>query len=377
VVVKYGHADDLRRIEVIEAGHPIPDANGVGAARRIADLARRADDRTLVLTLLSGGASALLCAPLDDPRLPTPLTLDDKQAVTRALLACGADIGEINCVRKHLSAVKGGRLAQAIAPAPSLTLILSDVIGDRLDTIASGPTVPDESSFADALAVIDKYRLRDDLPRTVVRALELGRRGMLPETLKATDPVAGLAASTIIGNNRAAVQAAGDHARALGFTCTTLAGGLTGEARAAARTLFAIARDARERAVPGDRPTLIVAGGETVVTVTGTGKGGRNQEMALAFLAEMAGDDRRGRGIFFLSAATDGTDGPTDAAGAFAATAVLDRARQAGLSIDGALRDNNAYEFFDRIGFLLRTGPTRTNVCDLHLIIVSGPAEHS
>ncbi len=369
VSVKYGHAETLSRIQVIEAGHPTPDANGVEAARRIAELARRADEQTLVLNLISGGGSALLPFPLVHGAVH--LSLEDKQAVTQALLASGADIHAINCVRKHLSGVKGGRLLALMAPARSLNFILSDVVGDRLDSIASGMTTHDATTFADALAIIDAYGLRPKVSANVITALTLGAEGRIPETLKKGDPAEALATNILIGTNRMALLAACDTAKALGYCVAALTCGLTGEARDAARILFSIARDVRDHELLIKRPACVIAGGETVVTLSGTGKGGRNQEMALAFLAEMAKDEQSGRSIHFLSASTDGSDGPTDAAGAFATTELLEAARRGGLSIDAFLRDNDSYHVFEKLGGLLKTGPTMTNVCDLHMVVVT------
>ena len=371
VVVKYGHGGPLARIEVLEAGHPTPDHNSVEGARRIAELAGQADERTLILNLVSGGGSALLCAPLVDPGASVALTLADKQAVTRALLACGADIGEVNCLRKHLSGVKGGRLLRLMAPARSLNLILSDVVGDRLDTIASGLTCADPTTFADALAIVAKYDLAQKSPAAVLRALELGAAGAIADTPKAGDPATLATTSILIGTNLAALLAARTKAAALGYNTAALTCALTGEAREVAKVLYGIARDVRDRDLLVARPAVIMAGGETTVTLTGPGKGGRNQEMALAFLAEMAKDEQGGRGIHFLSASTDGSDGPTDAAGAFASAALLERAGQASLSLGGALRANDSYTFFEAVGGLLKTGPTMTNVCDLHMILVA------
>jgi len=365
VVVKYGHGEALKRIEVVESGHPTPDANGEAAARRLADLARAADAETLILNLVSGGGSALLPFPLEGR-----LTLADKQATTRAMLASGADIREINCIRKHLSELKGGRLLRLMAPAPSLNLILSDVVGDRLDSIASGMTCPDPSTFADALAIVAKYRLEETAPAPVIAVLRDGAAGRLQETLKPGDPAAALATNILIGTNRAAVLAARAKARDLGYHAVALTSSLTGEAREAAKMLYGIARDVREGGLLAAPPACVIAGGETTVTLTGTGKGGRNQELALAFLAEMARDDDKGAGIHFLSASTDGSDGPTDAAGAFASAAVAAEAETAGLSIAAFLAANDSYHFFDTIGRLLRTGPTMTNVCDLQITLI-------
>jgi len=368
VVTKYGHGEPLSRIELVEAGHPTPDDNGVAAARRIAALAESADARTLVLILISGGGSALLCAPAETGE-GAP-TLADKQAVTAALLASGAAIGEINCVRKHLSALKGGGLLRRLAPARSLALILSDVVGDRLDVIASGLTAPDPTTFAEALAVLDRYRLRDRVPEAVRQRLEQGAVGAVPETVKPGDPVLALATNCLIGTNRAALIAACAEAQARGYRPLPLTTTLTGEACEVAKVLYAMARDIRDHGLLAAPPVCLVAGGETTVTVTGPGQGGRNQELALAFLAEIERDPRRGEGLWLLSGATDGGDGPTDAAGAYAATEVLERAQAAGLSVAAALRANDSYRFFATTGDLLKTGPTLTNVCDLHMILV-------
>jgi len=365
VSTKYGHGEPLARIEVVESGHPTPDANGQGAARRIVELARAADERTLILNLVSGGGSALLPLPLEGR-----LTLEDKQATTRVLLASGADIREINCIRKHISGVKGGQLLRLMAPARSLNFILSDVVGDRLDSIASGLTSPDSTTFSDALAIVDKYQLDGKAPAAVVEVLRDGAAGRLPETLKAGDPVVGLATNILIGTNQAAVLAARAQANALGYATVALTASLTGEAREVAKALFGIARDIKASGMLLRPPACVIAGGETTVTLKGSGKGGRNQELALAFLAELAREDDHGAGIHLLSASTDGSDGPTDAAGAFASATVLAEAEAAGLSLAAHLGDNNSYAYFDAIGRLLKTGPTMTNVCDLQIAII-------
>ena len=361
VSVKYGHGAPLKRIEVVEAGHPVPDANGEEAARRIAALAESADERTLVLNLISGGGSALLPAPADG------LTLAGKQEMTGLLLASGADIQEMNCVRKHLSRLKGGQLLRLLAPAKSLNLFLSDVLGDRLDTIASGLTAAGGTTFADALGVIDKYGLRGKAPAAALEILEEGAAGRLPETLKAQDPAAALSTNIILAGNGTAVAAACEYARGLGYNTVALPSPVTGEAREAAAMLYGLATGPAAGVRP---PACIVAGGETTVTIKGAGKGGRNQELALAFLGELAREGGRGQSIHLLSASTDGTDGPTDAAGAFASAAVLAMAEAAGLSIAASLADNDSYRFFDAIGQLFKTGPTMTNVCDLQIVLI-------
>jgi glycerate 2-kinase len=364
VSVKYGHGEPLKRIGVAEAGHPVPDANGEAAARRIAAMAAEADAATLILNLVSGGGSALLPLPADG------LTLGGKQEMTSLLLASGADIHEINCIRKHLSRVKGGRLLRLMAPARSINFILSDVSGDRLDTIASGLTSTDATTFAGALGIIGKYHLHDKAPAAALQILEAGAAGRVEESLKAGDPAAMLAANIVVGGNRTAVLAACEQARALGYNTVALTSSMAGEAREAAKVLYGIARDVRDGGLLVKAPACLVAGGETTVTLRGTGKGGRNQELALSFLAELAGDEHKGRGLHFLSASTDGTDGPTDAAGAFASAEVLALAEAAGLSIAARLADNDSYRFFDAIGQLFKTGPTMTNVCDLQIALI-------
>jgi hydroxypyruvate reductase len=372
VCTKYGHTEELARIEQAEAAHPVPDEAGVAAAARIAELARGADEKTLVVNLISGGGSALLPAPMryPDGGREVRLTLAHKQDVTRALLACGADIREINCIRKHLSELKGGRFLRLLAPATSVSLILSDVVGDRLDTIASGITSEDESTYAQALGIVRRYGIEKAIPPEALRALELGAAGEISETPKPGDPALARATNLLIGTNHAALLAACDRARELGYNVAPLTCLLTGEAREVARFLSGIGQDVRRTGMLVQRPACVILGGETVVTLTGDGKGGRNQEMALAFLAEMECDPEQGRSIAFLSASTDGTDGPTDAAGAYASPGMLARAREAGLSTGDALRANDSYHFFEAIGGLYKTGPTRTNVCDLHMLLV-------
>jgi glycerate 2-kinase len=372
IVVKYGHGEPLRYIQVIEAAHPQPDEAGVQGAARLLELAGSADAHTLVITLLSGGGSALLPAPLHATvdGEPIQLSLRDKQDVTQALLRCGADITEINCIRKHLSAIKGGRLLQKIAPATAISFILSDVIGDDLSSIASGPTAADPTTYGDALAIIDRYAIRSHLPAAVLTVLEAGARGAITETPGATDPIFSGTTTLLIGTNRVALAAAREQAQALGYPCQTLTARISGEAREVAKFLAAIAMDARQSGLLAGAPCCILAGGEPVVTLQGDGKGGRNQEMALAFLAEIKRSPHLFENVCFLAASTDGNDGPTDAAGAFADLEMLDRAEQADLSPADYLAANDSYYFFTAINGLLKTGPTNTNVCDLQMILI-------
>lgn len=363
VITKYGHAAGYpcRRCRVSEAGHPLPDPAGAAATATALEMVDAAGTDTLLVVLLSGGGSALLVAPAPG------LTLEDKQRTTDLLLRSGAEIGELNTVRKHLSAVKGGQLARRAWPATVMTLILSDVIGDPLDVIASGPTAADPSSYADALAVLERRKLADIVPSAVLAHLRLGATGERPDTPKPGDPVLARVVNRILGNNRFALEAAAAAARSRDLTVTLLTDTLRGEARQAARWLAEQARAARAAAPPGRRLCLL-AGGETTVTVTGSGKGGRNQELALAFALEVAGEN----GLALLSAGTDGNDGPTDAAGAFADGRTVATATAAGLSAREYLAANDAYHFFDRCGGLLRTGPTGTNVMDLQIVLVEG-----
>ncbi|HET7344102.1 MAG TPA: DUF4147 domain-containing protein, partial [Methylomirabilota bacterium] len=310
VVVKDGYRLPTERIEIAEAGHPVPDERGLEAAGRLVALASEATERDLVLVLVSGGGSALTPAPA------APLTLGEKQAVTRLLLEAGATIGELNAVRKHLSEVKGGLLARAAQPARVVTLVLSDVVGDALDVIASGPTAPDSSTFADALEVLEARGVLGRVPRAVAERLRAGARGAIPETPKPGDPLFARVSNLVIGNNALIVQAAALEAERRGLRPYVLTRTLQGEAREVGRELVE-----RARLLPG--PVCMIAGGETTVTVKGRGRGGRCQELALAAALELrAGDD-----LVVVAAGTDGTDGPTDAAGAIVDAGTVGRAR--------------------------------------------------
>ncbi|WP_455382821.1 glycerate kinase type-2 family protein [Salinispira pacifica] len=369
IAVRDPHREKLSRISTVIASHPVPDERSVDAARRLVGLAREADERTLVLTLISGGGSALLCYPFDADGVA--LTLKEKQEVTRLLLASGATIHEVNCVRKHLSGIKGGRLAAAIHPARSLNLILSDVVGDNLDAIASGLVAPDRTTYADALEIVGRYSLRDQLPPTAREILERGASGTLPETPKPGDPLFDSVTNVLLGSNAQALRAAAAAATDLGYRTTILSSQITGEAREVAKFYVGIGKDIRKRSLLSAPPACIIAGGETTVTIHGDGKGGRNQEMALAFLTEIARQPADSEQLYFLSAGSDGTDGPTDAAGAFASAQILGEAEQRRLDPESYLARNDAYRFFDQLGRLLKTGPTNTNVCDLQILLLT------
>ncbi|HTA67952.1 MAG TPA: glycerate kinase [Bryobacteraceae bacterium] len=350
--IKYGHAARLRRIELNECGHPIPDRNGELGAQRIADIARQAGPDDLVLCLISGGASALL--PLPAP----PITLEEKQETTRLLLHCGANIHELNCVRKHISGVKGGQLAGLAFPAAVLALILSDVIGDDLDVIGSGPTVPDRSTFSDARAILAKYGISGRVPAEVRERLS----GKSPETPKPGARIFEKVQNLIVGSNRLAVDAAAQQARALGYHTLVLSTFIEGETRDVARVHAAIAKEIRASGRPVKPPACVISGGETTVTIRGSGLGGRNQEFALAAALDIAGL----KDVVVLSAGTDGTDGPTDAAGAIADGDTIAR----GLDAAAFLANNDSYHFFENIGDLIKTGPTGTNVADVRVMLL-------
>ncbi len=368
ISVKTGHTEDLSLIRTREAAHPVPDENSVAAAREMERLAGEADEKTLVINLISGGGSALLCSPYEDRH--HRLTLEEKQEVTRLLLSCGADITEINGLRKHLSGLKGGRLAALLYPAVSLNLILSDVIGDVLSAIASGPTTRDPPTLAEAGGILDKYRLWDRIPGAAAAVIRGGMAGDIPETPKPGDRVFEKVTNILIGTNRDALVTAEEKAKSLGYHTAALTCRLSGEARDAARFLHGAAEDIRDHELLIPRPACLLAGGETTVTLKGSGLGGRNQEMALAFLDLLSRDSRGGENLFFLSGGTDGNDGPTDAAGAFADAGLIRRAEELSLDTGAYLENNDSYHFFEAAGGLLKTGPTNTNVCDLQIILI-------
>ncbi|MDX2150282.1 MAG: glycerate kinase [Bryobacteraceae bacterium] len=363
VNVKDGHTANLRRVALNECGHPVPDQRGVDGARRIAELAGQAEAADLVIALISGGASALMPYPAP------PITLAEKQATTRLLLECGATIHQINCVRKHISAIKGGRLAALASPAPVLALMLSDVIGDDLDVIGSGPTAPDHSTYDQALAILDRYRIRDRVPHPVRDRLEQGAAGAIPETPKPGSPIFRNTHNLIVGSNALAVDAAARAANELGYKPLILSTFLEGETRDIGAAHAAIVREILANRRPVKPPCCLISGGETTVTIKGSGKGGRNQEFALAAAPALAGFDN----VLLLSAGTDGTDGPTDAAGAIVTGSTLPRAEAQSLSIAAALANNDSYPFFEALGDLIKTGPTGTNVMDLHLALIAHP----
>jgi len=360
IIVKYGHGMPLKKTHIMEAGHPIPDEAGLRATEDLLKQAQGCTEEDLIICAFSGGGSALLPAP------SPPIDLDQKQESTRLLLECGATINELNAMRKHLSRSKGGWLAKTAYPATLISLILSDVIGDPLDVIASGPTVPDESTYSDCMEIIERYDLTNRLPAGVVEYFKQGVAGMLPETPKADDPVFSKVQNLIVGNNREALLAANEQAISLGYNTLVLSSQIEGEAREVAQVFAAIGKEIRQAGLPVSPPACVLAGGEPTVTIQGSGKGGRNQELALAFAIAIDGWD----GVSLLSAGTDGTDGPTDAAGAIVNGTTCKRARQTNLKPQTFLSANDSNSFFESLGDLLITGPTRTNVADLICMIV-------
>jgi glycerate 2-kinase len=361
VIVKYGHGGPVTRVTLHEAGHPIPDEAGVRATHTLIDFVKDRGPRELLICLISGGGSALSPAPVDG------ITLAEKQEVTRLLLACGATIHEINALRKHISQIKGGQLTRLAAPATLITLVLSDVVGDALDVIASGPTVPDTSTFADSLEILHKYQLLDQTPKAIRRHLEAGHAGEIPETPKPGDAVFAHTQTVLIGRNLQALEAASRQAIDLGYQPLILSSVIEGETREVAKVHAGIAKEVLASGHPLAPPACILSGGETTVTLRGQGKGGRSQEFALA----MALDIRDIPGIAVLSGGTDGTDGPTDAAGATADWTTCERAEQLGLQPRLALEHNDAYPLFANLGDLLITGPTQTNVMDVRIMLIT------
>jgi hydroxypyruvate reductase len=359
-LTKHGHAKaGPRLIEITEAGHPIPDEAGAKASEAARELLRGLNARDLLIVALSGGASALLSAPAE------PVTLAAKQKTTDLLLRAGADIFELNAVRKHLSFLKGGQLAALAHPATIVSLLLSDVIGDPIDVIGSGPTAPDLSTFADAVAVLNKFGLLERVPASVRDMLQRGVNGELPETPKPGDPLFQNVHNIVVGSNSLALAATARKAKLLGYKPLVLSSTIEGETREVARVHASILREVVTSGQPARPPLCILSGGETTVTVRGKGKGGRNQEFALATAAAIAGLPN----VAALSVGTDGTDGPTDAAGAIATGETVARANALGLNPSDHLLRKDAYPFFDALGDLLKTGPTGTNVMDINILL--------
>ena len=360
-VTNYENVIPFNGVEVIGSGHPLPDESGLKAAKKCAAIAKNAQSGELVLVLVSGGGSALLPYPAD------AISLADKILTTQLLLASGATINEINCVRKHLSLIKGGGLARMIAPADCHALILSDVIGDDLSAIASGPTIPDETTYSDAIAILQTKKIWNKVPETVRIYLDSGQQGKADETPKPDDPCFANTGHTLIGSNRISVNACIKAAQEHGFDTFLFSDNLCGEANDAARELADFAKDKSN--VQENKPLAILSGGETTVTLKGNGKGGRNQEMALSFAIQAKQQNLSGNWVF-LSGGTDGRDGPTDVAGAVVDAGTLSRITEAGLIPAAILADNDSYNALKASDDLLITGATGTNVADLQILLI-------
>ncbi len=355
VIVKRGHGGPTKTVRLREAGHPIPDADCVTSASELVGLLEGSTAEDLVIVLLSGGGSALLLLPEEG------ISLEDMQQTTDLLLRAGATINELNAVRKHLDRAKGGGLARLASPSDVVTLVLSDVVGNPLDVIASGPTVPDTSTFDDACSIVDRFALWSLLPPAVAERLRRGRAGSEPETPKPGDPIFERTQTLVVASNELAAEAAVRQAEAEALHALLLSTYVEGEAREVAKVIAALAREEATRNRPLRRPCCLVAGGETTVHVRGPGLGGRNQELALSAAEKLAGLDN----VLLAALATDGNDGPTDAAGALVDGTSLARGRRLGLDPRAFLDANDSYHFFEPLGDLLITGPTKTNVNDL------------
>lgn len=358
--VKYGFVADLSFTDIVEAGHPVPDDPGVRGTRKILEWLQNADEKDLIFSLISGGGSALLPLPAE------PITLAEKQALTKDLLACGASIDEINAVRKHISLSKGGQMARAAFPATTVNLMLSDVVGDRMDVIASGPFTPDTSTYADVDRIIEKYGLTNT-PDTIRERIRNGMAGKIPETPKPRDPEFKSVHNLVVGSNMLALRSAEKTARDLGYRTLILSSMMEGETRDVARVHAAIAKECLKTGNPFPSPLCVISGGETTVTIRGNGLGGRNQEFCLAAAQDIAGLAPQ---IVILSGGTDGNDGPTDAAGGIVDPLTVERGTRAGLHPFDFLKNNDAYHFLEKTDDLLITGPTNTNVMDVRLILV-------
>jgi hydroxypyruvate reductase len=360
ITTKYGHLLPLKQTQIIEAGHPIPDRKGYEGARKIQRLLKESGPNDLVIFLLSGGGSALLPFPADG------IELKEKQEVTQLLLDSGADIKEINTVRKHISWMKGGWVAKWAYPSTVIALILSDVVGDQLDVIGSGPTVPDPSTFEEAWEILKKYGSLNEITPSIRKHLQLGREGKVEETPKPGEVAFEKVSNILIGSNILALREAKKEAESLGFNTLILSSSIEGETREASRFHTAVAKEVISSGNPIPRPACILSGGETTVTIKGKGLGGRNQEFVLAGALEISGVEK----VVLLSGGTDGTDGPTDASGALADHTTVRRAKTMGLNPKAHLENNDAYPFFQKLGDLLITGPTHTNVMDVRIILV-------
>ncbi|MBV7533875.1 glycerate kinase [Chitinophaga sp. sic0106] len=360
VVTKYDHALPLQQLELLEAAHPVPDENSVLATQKILAAVSGLQSGDLVILLLSGGASALLAD------VPEGCTLPDVQQLFQLLLHSGANIEEMNTVRKHLSAVKGGQLAKRIYPATLCTLIISDVPGDKLEVIGSGPGVPDPTTFAQTMAILERYQLTTKIPAAILRYFRKGLAGEVPETPKPGDPIFNNVHNYLNGSNRVALTAAAKQAMALGYEVVLSGDVIAGEAKIAGKELANTALEYDKKV-----PACLLQGGETTVTIKGNGKGGRNQELMLSTVKTLQEKGYSGNNLTFLSAGTDGTDGPTNAAGAIADAYTLQQASLLKLGTTAFLDNNDAWNFFNQVDRLFITGATQTNVMDIQIVLIT------
>jgi hydroxypyruvate reductase len=359
VIAKYGYAVPVKKIAIFEAGHPIPDENGLRATEQIVGLLRQTTSEDLVINLISGGGSALLCSPADG------MSFHDKQEITRFLLSCGAPIDEINTIRKHISKVKGGGLARLACPSTLISLILSDVVGDSISNIASGPTAPDPSTFSECQVILDKYEARTEKFGSIARLIDKGSAGEIEETPKPGDRIFSNVLNVVVGSNRLAVIAAKEQAESLGYSVKVIDDLAEGEAIELAVAHATIVKEIYHSGT-FRRPACVISGGEATVTLHGEGLGGRNQEFAVATALEIDGLD----GVVALIGATDGTDGPTEAAGGIVDRGTVRRGEARGLDAREYLRRNDSYHYLQATDDLLVTGPTLTNVMDLRVFII-------
>lgn len=362
VSTKYDHSAPCEKIKIIECGHPVFDENSLRAGTEILKLAKEANENDLVICLLSGGGSSLL------EKLPDEILLNELQEVFRLLLNCGANIEEMNIVRRHLSNIKGGRLAEAIFPATCISLILSDVINDPLEAIAGGVTSSDPTTFKDALNILIKYKINERIPKNILNYILEGIDGKIPETIKPGNKVFERTTNIILGNNKEALLNAKVMAESLGYNVLLYSDNIQGEAREIGKFSAEIARQIFNEDKPLPRPACFLFGGETTVSITGNGKGGRNQELALSALNEMS-DVKFD--YLIASIGTDGTDGPTDAAGAIASKDIMHKSIELNLDISTYLNNNDSYNFFNKVDGLIKTGPTGTNVMDITIILIN------
>ena len=357
VVTKYNFRSQLKKIQVLEASHPLPDKKGIEAGKKFVEKCKNANEDDLIINLISGGSSSLLPYPADK------ITLEDKIKTTELLLRAGATIQELNTVRKHISAIKGGQVAKYVYPSTMINLIISDVIGDKLDVIGSGLTVPDPTTFEDSWNVVTKYKLENKIPNMVISYLQDGVEGKVPETLKPGNPLINKVHNFIIGNNELALAAVKTEAEEKDYNAKIISSTLEGEAKDAGKF---IAQLAKEYILSKENPVCLIFGGETTVTVQGNGKGGRNQELCLSTAIEIDGTDN----ITFLSGGTDGYDGQTDATGAICNGRTIERAKELGLDAMKFLDNNDSYNFFNKLEDLIITGPTNTNVMDIQIVLL-------